>query len=72
VQALRQVGRDLSTEALVRELNNIKNFKGAGPKVSWSATNHLPPKEFRVWQCGPKGEVIVLQDWTVNDMPKKR
>jgi len=72
VHALRQVGRDLSTEALVRELNKMNNFKGIGPRVSWSAKNHLPPKEFSVWKCGPKEEVIVVQGWTVNDMPKKR
>ncbi|KAF0160248.1 MAG: amino acid/amide ABC transporter substrate-binding protein HAAT family [Syntrophaceae bacterium] len=72
VQALKQVGRDLSPEALVRELNNINNFQGIGPRVTWTATNHLPPAEFRIWQCGPKGEVIVLQDWTKNDLPKKR
>ncbi|MDP2854782.1 MAG: ABC transporter substrate-binding protein [Smithellaceae bacterium] len=72
VHALKQAGRDLSTEALVRELNKMDNFKGIGPRVSWSAKNHLPPKEFSVWKCGPKGEVIVVQGWTVNDMPKKR
>lgn len=72
VHALKQVGRNLSKEALVNELNKINNFKGIGPRVSWSATNHLPPAELSIWQCGPKGEVIVLQGWTKNDLPKKK
>jgi ABC-type branched-subunit amino acid transport system substrate-binding protein len=72
VHALRLAGRDLSTEALVKALNSMNDFKGIGPRVSWSATSHLPPAEFRIWQCGPKGEVIIKQDWTKNDLPKKR
>jgi ABC-type branched-subunit amino acid transport system substrate-binding protein len=72
VHALRLAGRDLSTEALVKALNSMNDFKGIGPRVSWSEKSHLPPAEFRVWQCGPKGEVKVIQDWTKNDLPKKR
>jgi ABC-type branched-subunit amino acid transport system substrate-binding protein len=72
VHALRLAGRDLSTEALVKALNSMNDFKGIGPRVSWSETNHLPPTEFRIYQCGPKGEVIIKQDWTKNDLPKKR
>jgi ABC-type branched-subunit amino acid transport system substrate-binding protein len=72
VHALRLAGRDLSTEALVKALNSMNGWKGIGPTVTWSETNHLPPAEFRVWQCGPKGEVKVIQGWTKNDLPKKR
>lgn len=68
VYALKKVGRNLSTEALKNELDKVTNFQGIGPKLTWTATNHRPPKALRIWQCGPKGEVIVLQDWTENEL----
>ena len=72
VYALKKVGRDLSTEALKNELDKITGFKGIGSEITWTSTNHQPPKAIRIWQCGPKGEVIVLQDWTQpNDSSRK-
>ncbi len=68
VEALKRTGRNLSTEAVANQLNNL-TFQGMGPKIKWTATNHRPPRELRIWQCGPKGEVIVVQDWTVNELP---
>lgn len=68
VEALKRAGRELSKEAVVRELNNM-TFQGIGPKIKWTTTNHRPPRELRIWQSGPGGEVIVLQDWTVNELP---
>jgi ABC-type branched-subunit amino acid transport system substrate-binding protein len=68
VEALKRTGRNLSTEAVANELNKM-TFQGMGPKVSWTAKNHRPPRELRIWQSGPKGEVIVVQDWTKNELP---
>lgn len=68
VEALKRTGRNLSTEAVVNQLNNL-TFQGMGPKIKWTAKNHRPPRELRIWQSGPKGEVIVVQDWTVNELP---
>jgi len=68
VYALKKVGRNLSTEALKNELDKVTNFQGIGPKITWTATNHRPPRALRIWQCGPKEEVIVLQDWTENEL----
>jgi len=68
VEALKRTGRNLSTEAVASQLNNL-TFQGMGPKIKWTANNHRPPRELRIWQSGPKGEVIVLQDWSVNELP---
>ncbi|MBR9980871.1 MAG: ABC transporter substrate-binding protein [Desulfatitalea sp.] len=69
VHALEQVGPNLSQEALKNALNNITDFKGIGPRITWSADNHRPPRELQIWQCGPNGETIVVQDWIENELP---
>jgi branched-chain amino acid transport system substrate-binding protein len=70
VHVLKKVGKNLSTKAVQDELNKINNFQGVGPKVTWSATNHMGPKAVQIWQCGPKGEIITLQKWTENEISR--
>lgn len=70
VYVLKKVGRALSTEAVQDELNKLTNFQGVGPKVTWTAKNHRPSKAIQIWQCGPKGEEIVLQGWTENELSR--
>ena len=69
IWALEHVGRDLSTEAVKNALNKLTDFQGIGPTITWREDSHLPPRKLRIWQSGPKGETIVLQDWTVNELP---
>ena len=68
VEALKMVGRDLSTKAVQDALNSFKGLQGIGPKVTWTATNHNAPKQFQIWQCSPEGKEIILQDWTENEL----
>ena len=68
VYVLKKVGKNLSTEAVKKELDNITDFQGVGPKVTWRANNHMAAKEVQIWQCGPKGEIILLQQWTRNEI----
>ena len=72
VYVLEKVGRNLSTKAVQDELNKINNFQGVGPKVSWTATNHMGPKAVQIWQCGPKGEIITVQKWTENEISRDK
>jgi branched-chain amino acid transport system substrate-binding protein len=70
VFVLKKVGRNLSTEAVKNELDKLTNFQGVGPKVTWRANNHLAPKAVQIWQCGPKGEIVLLQKWTENEISR--
>ncbi len=70
VWALKEVGPDLSTEAVKQKLDSIKDFKGIGPKLTWTPDNHRGPDSIVIYQCGPNAETILLQDWTVNDIPR--
>jgi branched-chain amino acid transport system substrate-binding protein len=68
VHALELAGKDLSTANLQKALDSITDFKGIGPQLSWSKGNHHPPKMLQIWQCGPNGETIVVQDWLKNEL----
>ena len=72
VWALEQVGRDLSTEAVRDALNSMTEVQGVGPVLSWTADDHRPPRSLRIWQCGPKGEFNVVQDWFENELSYKK
>jgi hypothetical protein len=70
VWAMKEVGRDLTTEAVKQKLDSIRNFKGIGPPLNWTAENHRGPSAVVVWKCGPNAETILLQDWAVNEIPR--
>jgi ABC-type branched-subunit amino acid transport system substrate-binding protein len=70
VDALKRSGRNLSTEAFVRALNSTKGFKGVGPTITWTKSQHQGSDSIQVWQCGPKGAPKVLQGWTANDLAR--
>lgn len=71
VYAMEQVGRNLSKEAVRDALNSITDFQGIGPVITWREGNHLPPRMLQMWQCGPKGETIVVQDWFENELVRE-
>ena len=68
VEALKKVGKNLSTEACVDALNSMKNFQGIGPKITWSAKVHQGSDSVQIQKCGPNGSYITLQGWTSNDL----
>jgi branched-chain amino acid transport system substrate-binding protein len=68
--AMKKVGTNLSTAAVKNELDKITNFQGVGPKISWKANDHRASRAVQVWQCDPKGEIVVLQDWTENEISR--
>jgi branched-chain amino acid transport system substrate-binding protein len=66
--ALEKLGRDLSTEALLKALNSVKDFQGVGPKITWTPQEHQGVDSTRIYKCGPGGSYILLQDWTANEL----
>ena len=61
--ALKRVGPNLSKDALLRELNSTKNFRGAGPTITWSPDDHQGVYETRIYRCGPQGEYEIIEDF---------
>lgn len=68
VEALRRVGRNLSTEAVIKALNSFKDYQTIGPKITWTEKIHQGSDSVQIQKCGPGGSYIMLQDWTANDL----
>jgi len=68
VEALKKAGRNLSTEAVVKALNGIKDYQTIGPKITWTEKQHQGTDSVQIQKCGPNGSYIQLQDWTTNDL----
>ena len=72
VDALKRTGRDLSTDAFLKALNSTRNFKGLGPRITWTPTEHYGAQEVQIWQCGANGTTHLLQSWTRNDLGARK
>ena len=68
VEALKKAGRNLSTEAVLKALNSIRNYQTIGPKITWTEKQHQGSDSVQIQKCGPNGSYIELQGWTTNDL----
>lgn len=68
VEALKKVGKNLSTEALLKVLNGIKDYQTIGPKITWTEKQHQGTDSVMIQKCGPNASYIQLQGWTSNDL----
>jgi branched-chain amino acid transport system substrate-binding protein len=68
VEALKKVGRNLSTDAVVKALNAISNYQTIGPKINFTEKQHQGSDSVVIQKCGPNGSYIELQGWTTNDL----
>ena len=68
VEALKKAGRNLSTEALLKALNAIKDYQTIGPKITWTEKQHQGTDSLMIQKCGPNASYIELQGWTANDL----
>ncbi len=68
IEALKRTGRNLSTEAVIKELENFREWKGLGAPITWTKDQRQGVDSIQVAKCGPNGTHIMLQDWTPNDL----
>ncbi|MCX5822652.1 MAG: ABC transporter substrate-binding protein [Deltaproteobacteria bacterium] len=68
VEALKKAGRNLSTEAVMKALNSIKDYQTIGPKINWTEKQHQGTDSVMIQKCGPNASYIQLQGWTTNDL----
>ena len=68
VEALKKVGRNLSTDALLKALNSIRDYQTIGPKITWTEKQHQGTDSVQIQKCGPNASYIQLQGWTTNDL----
>jgi ABC-type branched-subunit amino acid transport system substrate-binding protein len=68
VEALKRVGKNLSTEATLKALNSMKDFQGIGPKITWTEKEHQGTDSIMIQKCGPNASYITLHTWESNEM----
>ena len=68
VEALKLVGPNLSTEAMIEKLHTFKDWKGMGGKITWNKNRHQGTDSVQIQKCGPGAKAILLQDWTPNEL----
>ncbi|HRY37828.1 MAG TPA: ABC transporter substrate-binding protein [Smithellaceae bacterium] len=68
IEALKKTGPKLSTEAVLKQLNSMKNFQGIGPPVTWTPSVHQGSDAIMIQKCGPNSTYITLQNWTANEL----
>ncbi|MHB8907378.1 MAG: ABC transporter substrate-binding protein [Syntrophales bacterium] len=68
VEALKKAGRNLSTAAVLKALNSIKDYQTIGPKITWTEKQHQGTDSVLIQKCGPNASYLLLQDWTANDL----
>jgi hypothetical protein len=68
IYALKKVGKNLSTESCLKELNKIKDFQGTGGKITWTPTRHQGTDSIMIMKCGPKATYLPVQGWTANEL----
>ena len=68
IEALKKTGPKLSTDAVLKQLNSMKNFQGIGPPVTWTPGVHQGTDAIMIQKCGPNATYITLQDWTINEL----
>ncbi len=68
IEALKRTGRNLSTEACLKQLNALRNFQGLGPMIDWSPKVHQGSNSIQIQKCGPNSSYVLLEDWTHNEL----
>lgn len=68
IEAIKKAGPKLSTEAVLKQLNSIKNFQGIGPVINWAPSVHQGTDSVLIQKCGPNSSYITLENWTSNEL----
>ncbi|MEW6261493.1 MAG: ABC transporter substrate-binding protein [Thermodesulfobacteriota bacterium] len=63
VEGLKRAGRDLTPESLIKAMETIKDWRGIGAPLTFTADDHQGAKSVQVSQCDDKGNLKILTDW---------
>lgn len=63
VEGLKRAGRNLTTEGLISALETLKDWKGIGPPLTYTSTDHLGAKSIKIAKVKDDGNLELLTDW---------
>ncbi|MBW1781086.1 MAG: ABC transporter substrate-binding protein [Deltaproteobacteria bacterium] len=68
VEGLKRCGRDLTVDNFVKAMDSIKDFKGIGPKISYSLKNRQGTRSVFLAKCLEGGKIKPISDWMTSDV----
>jgi branched-chain amino acid transport system substrate-binding protein len=63
VEGLKRAGKNLTTDGLIAALETLKDWKGIGPPLTYTSTDHLGAKSIKVARVKEDGNLELLTDW---------
>lgn len=63
VEGLKRAGRNLTTESLISAMETFKEWKGIGPPLTYTSTDHLGAKSIKIARVKDDGNLELLSDW---------
>ncbi len=68
VEGLKRCGRDLTVDNFVKAMDSIKDYKGIGPKISYSLKNRQGTRSVFLAKCLEGGKIERISDWMTSDI----
>ena len=63
VEGLIRAGRNLNRETFVKAMESFRGWKGIGPPLTFTATDHQGSKSVKIAQVDAQGKLKPLSDW---------
>jgi ABC-type branched-subunit amino acid transport system substrate-binding protein len=63
VEGLKRAGPDLTPESFVKAMETLKDWKGIGPPLTFTPTDHQGGKSVKIAQVDENGNLKPLSDW---------
>jgi len=63
VEGLKRAGKNLTPEGLIAALETLKDWKGIGPPLTYTPTDHLGAKSVKIAKVKDDGNLELLTDW---------
>ena len=68
VEGLKRCGRDLTVDNFVKAMDSIKDYKGIGPKLSFSEEKRQGTRSVFLAKCLEGGKIEKISDWMTSDL----
>jgi branched-chain amino acid transport system substrate-binding protein len=68
VEGLKRCGRNLTADNFVKAMENIKDFQGIGPKISFGPNTRQGTRSSFIGKCTEGGGAVGLSEWMTSDV----
>jgi len=68
VEGLKRCGQDLTVDNFVKAMDSIRDYKGIGPKISYSLKKRQGTRSVFLAKCLEGGKIERISDWMTSDI----